>query len=1184
MSATPTSRVTPGVGTLLTRSAVGLAALLPGGAAWAAPSPDPVTLGVGGLIGGLGVIGLTLGIRWLQRRTPRAPTEPGEVDRPQPQEQAPQAPVLAAEVRQQADPVDIVALTEALVMGRHTQPLRPDVELGWIARLDAPLVLALDLSAVQSLVGDLLDDALARTERGSVTLHVEAGTRGGVCFEVEDSAESSLAQATDAQRSAVARMGGTISIEAEPGVGSLVSVSLPGEPLPMPASHATPAAPGEPATGTVQVVQATPLAMATLETQLARLGVALSPTTSDDRGLRVEGTSVYKGSREVAQLPLRTSDWQRLLVRPSAGTPHVLLVEDCDSNALIVERLLTPLGAHVVRVTNGQDALSAYRQADFDLVLMDCEMPGWNGIRSTAELRRWEMMERRSPVPILVTTAHTRSRIWDRFAAVGATDTLQTPLRRAQLSEVLKVWVGKATDGGTVPEPAPIEPVVRPPASPTAHLDTSLFTLSALEPVLEMGPDQFAHLVQVWSHSVKHLRKVLHDGIVQRDGARVRTAAHTLKSSTASMGLLGLREIFVQVERLAELQALGAAATLVDSITDDFDRAVAQLAVSAETCRSVQVVAPQAPHREGFRVLVVDDDPFIRSAVTRALEQAGCVVEATATGESALESARRTPPEMVLLDVQMPGIDGFTTCARLRENNDTADVPVLIMTGQDDVRSVERAFEVGANDFIGKPFNPQLLQHRARFLRRAHNNLVELREKRERIQVLAFTDRVTGLPNRVRLLKELEAAHAERVADAGAPGVGVVFIDLDRFKAVNDTLGHAAGDQLLRAVGRRLQITLDNLVAARPDISGHMLARIGGDEFVVLLRGVDDRAAARAMALPLVETTHRPFKLGEHTVQIGASAGVAVYPIDGTTVDGLITTADSAMYRVKRVGGNGIRGGGDGPEVGKLAENTLLIELQRAIREDELEVYLQPRVDSGLGEVLSAEALVRWRHPERGLLLPGVFIGLAEEHGLIVELGRRVLIRSLDAIKHLDSLGVGPPSVSVNISAVQLQEPSFADEVLDTLRQSGVSPDRLELEVTETAVIDNFNLAVASLSRLREHGITVAIDDFGTGHASLHYLHRLPVDVLKIDRSFVDLLTAGAGTTTTSGPGAIVGMLLALGEALDLRVVAEGVETKEQLARLCRMGCDELQGFLISRPLPIDRFIEFMQQRQRQAA
>jgi diguanylate cyclase (GGDEF)-like protein len=1088
-------------------------------------------------------------------------------------------------------PAELGAMVEAVVAERLASGgLGPEVELGWISRLDGDSAVMVPLRPVRRVLGLLLDSALERTERGSVSIHVERGPGEPVHIELEDSAETLLRALPPALVDLLDRIGASHTVQCEPGVGTMVILTVPVKELP--ALDEAPCVPAaevhSPAPINVATDAASPLVVATAESQLRRLGVTLvDQRHCADCALTIRDRSLFRGTELVGSLPMTTAAWHRALVAPGTDAPTVLLVDDNVGNAVVVEGLIRRLGCRVLRAGDGPQALAVVQEHRPSLILMDCEMPGWDGVRTTAEIRRWESQEGLRPIPILATTAHSRDHIWWRFAAVGATDMLRTPLHTDTLRGALRDWVGFTGGAAEAPAEPPASQrqaaVPATSASPLDGLSPDLFDEESLSQVIALGHDEFRHLVKVWSRSVGHLRREIDTGIRQREAGRVRAAAHTLKSSMGSMGLLGLRRIVAQVEQLAAMEALGAADTLLESARADLDRAMEELEAATQTAPAAPVESSFHAPEDRFRVLVVDDDAYTRSIASQTLTQAGCIVDLVDSGEAALDHLSRHQPDMVLLDVEMPGIDGFETCERIREEHSATALPVLIMTGQDDVGSVDHAFRVGASDFMPKPFNPQLLRYRVRFLRRAHLSLLELQDNRSRIRTLAYTDRVTGLPNRAHLIEALETAHAEVAQDPGAPSLAIVFIDLDGFKAVNDTHGHAVGDDLLRAVGNRLHRTLDRQVALSDQIEDFVLARIGGDEFVALLRGPADRDSINRVALPMVEALRRSFTVGEHEVRVGASAGVAAFPENGRTVDALLTNADQAMYRVKRSGGNGLRGSEGDAQAEAITEARLLDDLRVAIREGQLQVFLQSRIDTKHGNVRSAEALVRWNHPTRGLLLPGAFIAEAEQHGLINDLGRVVLNRSLEIVSQLDAEGLRLRRVSVNISAMQLRELDFADEVLAALRTHGVSASRLELEVTETAVIENFNTAVHNLERLRKRGVTIAVDDFGMGHSSLQYLHRLPVDVLKIDRSFIEAM-AEPDTESDRGAVAIVSMLVALGGTLGLTVVAEGVETHEQLARLCRLGCDEIQGFLISRPVPVAEFKQLLENPKRLTA
>lgn len=428
-------------------------------------------------------------------------------------------------------------------------------------------------------------------------------------------------------------------------------------------------------------------------------------------------------------------------------------------------------------------------------------------------------------------------------------------------------------------------------------------------------------------------------------------------------------------------------------------------------------------------------------------------------------------------------------------------------------------------------------------------NITERKRSEAMLSHAAAHDALTDLPNRTLLISQLEGAllHGEQVA--------VMFLDLDRFKVVNDGLGHAAGDQLLVQVAHRLREIM------RPE---DLVARQGGDEFVVLCRQADEEVAA-AVATRVVEVLRQPIPVpGGAEVVVGASIGVALAgPGDEATL--VLRDADTAMYSAKGVGGGRIRFFTPDMREAVVRVHELEVDLRSAVRDEGLSLVYQPVVDLGRGLVTGCEALVRWHHPIRGVVPPMEFIEVAEQSDLVLELGEWVLRRALrDAREWVAPRGAPAPTVAVNVSLRQLLSSTFADTVAALLEEARYPADRLCLEVTETALAVDVEAVISALEVLRELGVRLAIDDFGTGHASLTYLARFPVDQVKVDRSFV------AGLGADAGSAAIVGGVIAMAHTFDLQVIAEGVETEGQLAILRDLGADHVQGYLMSRPVPDD--------------
>jgi diguanylate cyclase (GGDEF)-like protein len=416
-------------------------------------------------------------------------------------------------------------------------------------------------------------------------------------------------------------------------------------------------------------------------------------------------------------------------------------------------------------------------------------------------------------------------------------------------------------------------------------------------------------------------------------------------------------------------------------------------------------------------------------------------------------------------------------------------------------------------------------------------------------------DELTGLPNRSLFNERLRIAlaHAGR---SGTP-VAVMFLDLDRFKIVNDSLGHAAGNQLLQGVARRLE------VERRPIDT---VARLGGDEFALLLPEIADFDESAAVAEQLIEAFRDPFAVGSRSLHVSPSIGIAHFPQDGVDAERLLQNADAAMYRAKDRGRNGYRL--YTPDMNADAADRLSLEseLHDAISRDELVLHYQPKVELRSGQITGAEALVRWQHPRLGLLGPDRFVPLAEDSGFILELGEWVLEQACQQALAWQQMGFPDFSVAVNLSPRQFQLQRVEDVVASVLRRTELAPGLLELEVTESLAMQDPEEVTASLADLRSLGVRCSIDDFGTGYSGLSYLDRFPVSGLKIDKSFVQAIER------PSGEAPIVRAVIAMAKGLLLDVVAEGVETESQLSFLRTNGCDQIQGFLFSRPVPVEEF------------
>ena len=436
---------------------------------------------------------------------------------------------------------------------------------------------------------------------------------------------------------------------------------------------------------------------------------------------------------------------------------------------------------------------------------------------------------------------------------------------------------------------------------------------------------------------------------------------------------------------------------------------------------------------------------------------------------------------------------------------------------------------------------------------------IENKRSDERIRHLAHSDELTGLPNRARFLQDLTQAIARGARSMHR--VGLLFMDLDRFKNINDTFGHDAGDQVLCEVARRLR-------AAVRDVD--IVARLGGDEFVVVVENVNDSGLLATIATKLIDQIVNPIEVGARQFHLTASIGISVYPNDGNDIHALIKNADVAMYRVKETGRNGFQFYAEQMSAGSLERMLLESGLRHALEHDELVLHYQPKLCLLTGDITGIEALVRWQHPEMGLLRPLKFISLAEETGLIVAIGRWVLQAACRQMKSWIDASLAPPRVAVNLSARQFRHEKLFEDIDGALRQYGLPPHLLELEITESLVMDNPDHAVQLLDKFKAMGIHLAMDDFGTGYSSLANLKQFPFDTVKVDRSFVRDLALDPNDA------AISRAIIAMAHALQLRVVAEGVETEAQLEFLRAHGCDEIQGHHFAMPMSADALSAFL--------
>ncbi|HVK93997.1 MAG TPA: EAL domain-containing protein [Noviherbaspirillum sp.] len=810
---------------------------------------------------------------------------------------------------------------------------------------------------------------------------------------------------------------------------------------------------------------------------------------------------------------------------------RVLVAEDNRTNQMVAAGMLAMNGCECVFAANGRQAVEVARHERFDLILMDCSMPEMDGYEATAHIRTFEEpLGRRTP--IVAMTANTQRGDAEKCLAAGMDDYLPKPITLIELRHKLERWLAKEALGGRVlPEMAAHEDDGSP-------LDQDVF--DKLREIL--GP-ALQQTIRPFLEDTPGYLSELEQAVQEGNADAARAMAHSVKGSSGNLGATVLAQLAKEAEEFAAEQRVEEIRPLLLRLRQAFDGVAAIL--GAETQIDDRLSVRQG--EEIAQVLIVDDDRSTRSSLRHTLQRDGFRVEEAADGAQALQMLKRMQPDVILMDAVMPVMDGFTACARVREMSNGRAIPVLMITALEDNVSVERAFAAGASDYIPKPIHFAVLSQRVR-------RIIEANQAEKRIRHLAYNDLLTGLPNRALFMDQL----GQRIAQARMAGeaVAVLFLDLDRFKNVNDTLGHDIGDRLLVAVAHRLRRSVRN---------ADCVARLGGDEFTVVLANISNPNAAVTAAQNISRALATPFQIDSHDIFVTASVGISMYPHDATDVGTLLRHADTAMYRAKKTN-SGFQFFEAAMEHSISEHVRMENDLRRAIERQELEVYYQPQVRVDTGRVVGAEALVRWRHPTRGMVAPGEFIALAEETGLINAIGEWVLRTACTQMQNWSKSSLPPMRIAVNLSVKQLLKKNFPATVEQVLADTGLAPSLLELEITESTLMENAQDTLEALHKLRSLGVRLSIDDFGTGYSSLSYLKRFPVDIIKIDRSFVRDVAHDADDAS------IVTGIIALAHSLRLDVVAEGVENEAQLVFLKKQSCDLMQGYYMSPPVPAEQF------------
>jgi diguanylate cyclase (GGDEF)-like protein len=558
------------------------------------------------------------------------------------------------------------------------------------------------------------------------------------------------------------------------------------------------------------------------------------------------------------------------------------------------------------------------------------------------------------------------------------------------------------------------------------------------------------------------------------------------------------------------------------------------------------------------KIMIIDDDDQIRSLLSQLLEESYDCREVS-SAEEALMILVQESFDLVISDINLGGMSGLELVPHV--HSISPDSVVLMISGQSTIETAIEALRAGAFDYVMKPFDPRLVEaavqralKQASLLqeKRRYKDQLEklLGERTAEVNRLAFYDTLTSLPNRTLFRDRLEQAIA--VAQRESKMLGILFISVDQLKNVNGTLGHVPGDLLMKRVGGRLKNSVTQC---------ETVARFGGDEFAVLLTQIDEAKDVVQIIGSLRETLRLPFDLAGQELFATVSVGASLFPHDGNESQTLLKNTGSALHRAKKAGGDNYRFYTEDMNSRASRQFALEASLRHAIDNEEFLLHYQPRMTTDSQKITGVEALVRWQHPQLGLIPPLEFIPLAEDNGLILPIGEWVLRTACRQNRDWQERGFPPMRMGVNVAARQFQQQGLAETVMQILEETGLAPENLDLELTESSIMSKAQGTIDVLTRLKAMGVTISIDDFGTGFSSLSYLKRLPINALKIDQSFI------CDLTTNPDDAALVMAIVTLAHNLRLHVIAEGVETEEQLRFLHLIRCDEVQGYLFSRPL-----------------
>lgn len=571
------------------------------------------------------------------------------------------------------------------------------------------------------------------------------------------------------------------------------------------------------------------------------------------------------------------------------------------------------------------------------------------------------------------------------------------------------------------------------------------------------------------------------------------------------------------------------------------------------------------------KILVIEDDSTIREDIIEVLTCADFEAIGAEDGLVGIQQAKTYKPDLIICDVMMPRLDGYNVLATLRRDPEVAIIPFMFLTAKSSKIDLRQGMNLGAVDYLVKPVGQaELLEavntqiDRWVTIKSYYSSTIE--ETQRKVDYLLYFDPLTELPNRLALREKLDNIIVKQAAKNNGI-VPVMSIDLDRFKRVNDALGEASGDYLLRSAAERL------LACVEPE---HIISRLDADEFAIVLTETDTKGKASKLASQILTALSQPFMIADQEVCVTASIGIATYPQDGDDINTLLKNANIAMAHAKQQGGSCYEFYIPNLNIGLAEQIELQADLHHALARNEFQVYYQPQVNLQTGKIVGAEALLRWRHPKHGMISPIKFIPLAEESGDILAIGEWVMTTACRDIKRWQEMlkqqtaNCPQLKIAVNLSGRQFQQPNLNTTIVQILEEVDLEPQYLELELTESIIVRDIESGIAKLSALKLLGLQISIDDFGVGYSSFSYLKQLPFDILKVDRCFI------RDIDTDIKNQAITSSIIQMAHKMGLKVVAEGVETHTEMEFLTQNNCDEIQGYLISPPIPFEQFSQML--------